>query len=83
MILKVAASVYLPHLLFGATGPLGLHEAGCTLEFQLYPHWLALDLLVGDRMGAENIAQVQFGMWLVVLLSRRYHAAPLLIMTGW
>ena len=36
MILKVAASGYLPHLPFGAIGPLGLHEAGCTLEFQLH-----------------------------------------------
>ena len=50
MILKVAALGYLPHLPFGAIGPLGLHEAGYTLEFQLHTYLLALELLVGtDR----------------------------------
>ena len=62
MILKVAASVYLPHLPFGAIGPLGMHESGCTLEFQLHPYWLALELLMGGRPGAENIAQLKCGM---------------------
>ena len=62
MILKFAASGYLPHLPFGTIGPLGLHESGCTLEFQLHPHWLALELFVGDGTGAENIAQLLCGM---------------------
>ena len=67
MILKVAASGYLPNLPFGAIGALGLHEAGCTLEFQLHPYWLALELLVGGGRGAENLAQLQSGMWMVAL----------------
>ena len=81
MIIKVAASVYLPNLPFGAIGPLGLHEAGCTLEFQLHPNWLALGLLVGGGTGAENISQLQCGMWLVALPARGDHDVPLLIMT--
>ena len=83
MILKVAASGYIPHLLFGAIGPFGMHEAGCTLEFQLHPYWLAMELLVGGGPGAENLAQLQFGKWLVVLLAQGDHAAPLPILTGW
>ena len=83
MILKVAASGYLPHLPFGAIGPLGMHEAGCTLEFQLHQNWLALELLVGGGLGAENLAQLQFGKWLVAFPSRGDHAGPLPIMTGW
>ena len=59
VILKVSVSGYLPHLLFDAIGPLVMNEAGCTLEFQLHPYWLALDLLVGDGPGAENISQLQ------------------------
>ena len=62
MILKVAASVYLPHLPFGAIGTLGLHYAGCALKLQLQPHWLALEVLVGDGPGAENIYQLHLGM---------------------
>ena len=58
MILKVAVSGYLPHLLFGAIGTLGLHEAGCTLEFKLHLYWLALELLLGDGPGAENLVQL-------------------------
>ena len=54
MILKVAASGYLPHLPFGAIGPLGLHEDGCTLEFHLHLYWLELELLVGGGPGAET-----------------------------
>ena len=61
MILKVAASGYITHLPFGAIGLLGLHEAGCTLEFQLHLYWLALELLVGGGPGAGNLAQLQFG----------------------
>ena len=83
MILKVAASGYLPHLPFGAIGPLGLHGAGCTLEFQLLPYWLALDLLVGGGPGAENIDQLQCGIWLVAFPAQGDHATPLPIMTGW
>ena len=83
VILKVAASVYLPHSPFGAIASLRLHDAECTLELQLQPHWLALDLLVADGPGAENIAQLQFVMWLVVLPSQGDHASPLPIMTGW
>ena len=70
MILKVAASGYLLDLLFGAIGPLGLHEARCTLEFQLHPYWLALELLVGGEPGAENLAKLHCGMWLVALPSQ-------------
>ena len=58
MILKFAASGYLPHLPFGAIGPLGLHEAGYTLEFQLHSYWLALELLLGGGPGAQNLAQL-------------------------
>ena len=83
VIIKVAASGYLPHLPFGATGPLGLHEAGCTLEFQLHPYWLALELLVGGGPGAKNIAQLQCDMWLVALPALGDHAVTLPIMTGW
>ena len=83
MILKVAASVYLPHLPFGAIGPLGMHDAGCTLELQLQPHWLALELLVRYSPGAENIAQLQFSIWLVALPARGDRAAPLPILTVW
>ena len=71
------------HLPFGAIGPLGLHEAGCTLEFQLHPYWLALDLLVGGGPGAENHAQLQFSKWLVAFPAWGDHAVPLPILTGW
>ena len=81
MILKVSGLGYLLNLPFGAIGPLGLHGAGCTLEFQLYPHWLALELLVGDGTGAEYLSQLQCGMWLVALPARGDHDVPLLIMT--
>ena len=57
MIIKVAASGYIPHLIFGAIGPLGLHDAGYTLELQMHPHWLVLEILVRDGPGAENISQ--------------------------
>ena len=83
MILEVAASGYLPHLPFSAIGPLGTPDAGCTLELQLHTHWLALDLVVGEELGAENISQLQFGMWLVALPSRVDHAVTLKILTGW
>ena len=83
MILNVYASVYLPHLTFGTIGPIGLHEAGFTLEFQMHPYWSALELLVGGGPGAENIAQLQCGMWLVALPDRGNHAATLPILTGW
>ena len=69
MTLKVSASGYLSHLPFGAIGTLGLHEAGCTLDFQLNHHWLALELLVRGGPGAENLDQLQFGKWLVTLPS--------------
>ena len=82
MILKVAALRYLPHLPFGAIGTLGMNDAGCTLELQLQSHWLALELPVGDRLGDENISQLQFGMWLVSLPARGDHATPLPILTG-
>ena len=83
MILKVSASGYLPHLPFGAVGPLGLHEAGCTLEFQLRLYWLEVELLAGGGPGAENLAQLHFGKWLVVLPCQGDHAVPLPILTGW
>ena len=83
MILKVGASGYLPHLPFGSIGPFGLHEAGCTLEFQLYPYWLALELLVGDGQGSGNLAQLQFSKWLVALPSRGDYVVPLPILTVW
>ena len=83
MILKVAASGYLPHLPFGAIGPLRLHEAGCTLEFQLHHHWLALELLVCGGPGAEKLAPLQFGKCLVALPARGDHAVSLPILTGW
>ena len=47
VILKVSALGYPPHLRFGAIGPLGLHKSGRTLEFQLHPHCLALELIGG------------------------------------
>ena len=71
------------HLPFGAIGPLGLHEAGCTLEFQLHPYWLALELLVGGGPGDKNISQLQCGMWLVALPDLGDHAFPFPIMIGW
>ena len=80
MILKVSASGYLPHLPFFDIGPLGLHEAICTLEFQLHQHWLVLELLVGGVPVAENLSQLQFGKWLVALPALGDHAAPLPIL---
>ena len=83
VILKFSSLGYPPHLPFGAIGPLGMNEAVCTLEFYLHPHWLAQDILVGDGPGAENLAQLQFFMWLVVFLNRGDHAVTLPILTGW
>ena len=83
MILKVVASGYLPHSPCDAIGPLGMHEAGCTLEFHLHPYWLALELLVGGGPGAENLAQLQCGMWLVAFPAQGDHAVPLPILTEW
>ena len=83
MILKVTASGYIPHLLFGAIGPLGLNDSGCTLYLQLQTHWLSLELLVGDGLGAGNISQLQFFMWLVSLPYQGDHAVPLPTLTGW
>ena len=40
------ASVCLPHLTFGAIGPLGPHDAEYTLELQLQPNFLALKLII-------------------------------------
>ena len=82
LILKVVALVYLPHLPFSAIGPLGLHDDGCTLELQLQTHWLALEMLVWDGPGADNISQWNFGMWLVALPSWWDHVVPLPVMTG-
>ena len=69
MILEISASGCLLHLLFGTIGPLGPHDAECTLELHLQPYWLSLDLLLGDGMGVENHAQLRFSMWLVELLA--------------
>ena len=79
----VNAEDILKHLPCGAIGPFGLHEAICTLEFQLHQHWLALELLVGGIPGAGNLSQLQFGKWLVALLAQGHHAFPLPILTGW
>ena len=51
IIIEVSASGYLPHLPFGAIGPLGPYDAGCTLELQPNPHWMAMEILVGDSPG--------------------------------
>ena len=51
MLLEVPASECLPHLPLGAIGPLRPHDAEFTLELNLQPHWLALELLVGYRPG--------------------------------
>ena len=59
MIIKVTASGHLPHLPFVTVGPLGLHEAGFILEFQLPFYLLAMELLVRGGLGAENIPQLQ------------------------
>ena len=67
VILEVAASGYIPHLPFRDIGTLGPHDTGCTLKLQLQPHWLVLELLVGYRLGAGNLSELQFGMWLVAL----------------
>ena len=83
MILKVAVSGYLTHLPFGAIITLSLHESGCTLKVQMHPHWLELELLVGDGPGAENISQLKCGMWLVSLPDQGDHVVPLPILTGW
>ena len=37
----------------------------------------------GGGPGAENIAQLQFGKWLVALPAQGDHAVPLPIMTEW
>ena len=60
-----------------------MHEYVYTLELQLQPYWLVLEMLVGGRFGAETLAQLQFGMWLVALPTRGYHAIPLPVLNGW
>ena len=42
-----------------------------------------MDLLVGGKPGAENIPQLQWGMWLVAFPARGDHDPPLPILTGW
>ena len=74
MILEVYASVFLPNLPFGTIGPFRPHDAECTLELQLQPYWLTLDLLVGDGMGVENHAPLWFVMWMVAFPDRGDHA---------
>ena len=76
MILNFFASDYLPDLPFGAIVTLGPHDAGCTLKLQMQLHWLALYLIVVDGLGDENIAQLQFGMWLVALPPQGDYDAP-------
>ena len=49
----------------------------------MHPHWLALDLLVEDGPGSENLSQLQFSMWLVALPAQLYHYVPLPILTRW
>ena len=83
MILKVSALGYLQHLTFVSIGPLGPHDAGCTLELKLQPHWLELEMLMEDGPGAENISQLQLGMWLVEFPAQGDHAPPFPILTGW
>ena len=80
MILKVSALVYIPHLPFGAIGPLGLNEAICTLEIQLQPHWLVLDMLLGVGLTLKILTNDS--LVLVALPARGDHNVSLLIMTG-
>ena len=54
--LGVFASGCLPHLSFGAIGPLGPYDAKYTLELQLHPHCLSLQLLVQDGLGVQILA---------------------------
>ena len=44
---------------------------------------MALDIIVGDGLGIENKAQLQFGMWLVEFPSQGDHYTPLPILNGW
>ena len=81
--LGVVASGCLPHLPFGAIGPLGPHDAEYTLELQMQPHWLARDLLEDDRTFVEIISQLRFGMWLVSLPAQGDHAVLHPILTIW
>ena len=83
MTIEVSASGCLPHLPFGATGPIGPHDSECTLELQLHLHWMALEMLVRDGPGVENHAKLRFGMCLVALPARGDHAVPRPIMTRW
>ena len=80
--LVVSALGCLPHLPFGAIGILGPHDAECTLELHMQPHWLVLVLPLEDGLVVENIAQVWFGMLMFALPSWGYHAVLRLIMTG-
>ena len=73
MTLGVFASGRLPHLPFGAIGPLGLHD----------DKWLSLELLVMDRPGVGIISQLWFGMWLIALPVRGDHDVLRPILTGW
>ena len=82
MILKFSASGYLLHLPFGAIGPFGLHESRCTLEFQLHPHWLALELILVDRQGTENLAQLQFSMYMDALTAQETMMSPSQFLLG-
>ena len=36
-----------------------------------------------DGQGAENLDQLQRGMWMVALPNRGYHTVPLKLLTGW
>ena len=82
MTLGVVVLDCLPHLPFGAICPHRPHDAEYTLELQMQPHWLALEVLVEDGSGLEILAQLRFGMWLFVFPVRGDHSILQPIMSG-
>ena len=83
MNLGAAASGCFLHLPFGAIGPLGPYDAECTLELQLHPYWMALELIAEEGTGIEKLSQLQFYMSLVALSAQGDHAVLRPIWIGW
>ena len=83
MTLGVVASKCLPHLPFDDIGPLGLHDVECTLELQLHPHWMTMELLVDYRPGIEILSHLWFGVWMVAFPAQGDHAILYPVLTLW
>ena len=69
--------------LFGATGPLGLHDVWCILGLILQLHWATLELLLKDGPGVEIYAQWLFGVSMDILPAWGYYDVPCLFLIVW